>query len=113
MLHKNYYQLPLRNDHGADVIVWSTNNIRAFDVMYQDAHFTPRAIVEILNGNLKLPTDHKITYKDGYVFIGDEKLLSIRGWGALTGVGGYSFPHNVATDIQDSFGNWIAETLKR
>lgn len=113
MLHKNYYQLPLKNDHGADVIVWTINNMRAFDVVLEHPQFTPRAIVEVLNGVLKIPTDHKITYRDGYVYIGDERLLSIRGWGALTGIGGYNLPHNVATNIQDSFGNWIAETLKR
>lgn len=39
------------------------------------------------------------------------KIILLRGWGHLTGVGGLHLPPDVAAKIQDEFGEWIAKTL--
>ena len=38
-------------------------------------------------------------------------FITIRGWGNLTGVGGYSFSSQKASKIQDEFRDWIIYKL--
>jgi len=40
-------------------------------------------------------------------------FLTIRGWGNLTGIGGYNFDEEKASKIQDDFRDWIIEKLSK
>ena len=40
-----------------------------------------------------------------------QKFICIRGWGNLTGTGGYHFAEEKAIKIQDDFKNWIVYKL--
>lgn len=62
---------------------------------------------EIPNFNplLYSPSTTSITRNHG------EQFISIRGWGNLTGTGGYNFNETKASKIQDDFANWLIERL--
>jgi len=45
--------------------------------------------------------------------IGDVPVIDVRGWGWLTGAGALNIPADKAAQIQDQFGDWIAETLTK
>lgn len=72
-------------------------------------------ILAILNGNSTIPFPYEFKYEKEYVWIKIEenwfKIILLRGWGHLTGVGGLHLPPDVAAKIQDEFGEWIAKTL--
>lgn len=40
-------------------------------------------------------------------------LITIRGWGNLTGIGGYNFDGDKAAKIQDDFRDWIIYKLTK
>lgn len=67
------------------------------------------------NGNSTIPFPYEFKYEKEYVWIKIEenwfKIILLRGWGHLTGVGGLHLPPDVAAKIQDEFGEWIAKTL--
>mgnify|MGYP006998430548 FL=1 len=74
-----------------------------------------KIIIAILNGNSTIPFPYEFKYEKEYVWIKIEenwfKIILLRGWGHLTGVGGLHLPPDVAAKIQDEFGEWIAKTL--
>jgi hypothetical protein len=43
----------------------------------------------------------------------NEPVLSIRGWGYLTGIGGLRLDVNTAAQLQDQFGDYIVEQLNK
>jgi hypothetical protein len=57
------------------------------------------------NPLLYSPSTTSITRNHG------EQFISIRGWGNLTGTGGYKFSDEKASKIQDDFANWLVERL--
>jgi hypothetical protein len=42
-----------------------------------------------------------------------ELFITIRGWGNLTGTGGYNFDEEKAFKIQDDFRDWVIEKLNK
>jgi len=50
----------------------------------------------------------KLSFLDAIEILNDgQKFICIRGWGNLTGIGGYHFSEEKAIKIQDDFKNWI------
>ncbi len=50
----------------------------------------------------------KLSFLDAIEILNDgQKFICIRGWGNLTGTGGYHFSEEKAIKIQDDFKNWI------
>jgi hypothetical protein len=50
----------------------------------------------------------KLSFLDAIEILNDgQKFILIRGWGNLTGTGGYHFSEEKAIKIQDDFKNWI------
>lgn len=47
------------------------------------------------------------------VFNNGELFITIRGWGNLTGVGGYNLPPEDAEKIQDDFRDWMIYKLTK
>lgn len=73
-------------------------------------------IVRLLNGDI-LPVPYEFEsctefrYENCHVYQGDTKIIRIRGWGYLTGIGGLDLDPNLAMGIQDEFGNFIVDKL--
>ena len=54
----------------------------------------------------------KLSFLDAIEILNDgQKFICIRGWGNLTGTGGYHFTSEKASKIQDDFRDWIIYKL--
>ena len=54
----------------------------------------------------------KLSFLDAIEILNDgQKFICIRGWGNLTGIGGYHFTSEKASKIQDDFRDWIIYKL--
>lgn len=108
---KKYFKLPLVLDDWGG-IVWTEDYNRAFDFLLDDKN-SQKNTVDKLNGDFGKKVDGKLTYKDSYVMLDGENIISIRSWGRLTGTGGgLGLKPDKASNIQDEFGEWIIKTLK-
>lgn len=70
-------------------------------------------IVDCLNGNYKLQNNYNFSYdtQTGLIFLNNQPIIRLRGWGFLTGIGGYNLDADHAFEIQQSLGNWIINKL--
>ena len=116
---KEYYKFPLKMWEFMDIKVFTDDNKMAFDWLINIPRDTKQKLIDRINGINTEPYKIKKTFyqKDGIVYCriedkGQElKLFRIRGWGMLTGVGGYNLPADKAAEIQDTFTNYCVEML--
>jgi hypothetical protein len=107
--YKDVYQLPLENRHDW---IYDQNNNFVFQFMIDDEK-TEQKILDIINGkknfkNLDLIFKHEqgqILDKSGL------PIILIRGWGNLTGIGAKNLSVKEASNIQDTFADFIVKRL--
>ena len=109
---KDIYKFPL--------VEWGNSTSRVHD---QDGNFvfqfeyisksTMEKLLKCINGGLNLTNPHiSFRHEDGYILDNDHnKLILIRGWGNLTGIGAHNLPVEEAANIQDTFADFIVERL--
>ena len=102
---KKYYQLPLKYDGHS--YIWTSNGKMAFNSFVSNEDTLK--LVSILNEEISQKCNAQ--YSNGYIVIDGRKCLLVRGWGMLTGVGGYNLERSKAAEIQDSFANWCVNRL--
>ena len=120
---KKYYKFPLKMWKDFYIKVFTDDDKMAFDWMVNIPREIKDAYVSIINGerepkfNIKKEFYHK---NDGIVYckilegkdVGNVyKLFRIRGWGMLTGIGGYHLPEDKAAKIQDAFTDYCIKML--
>lgn len=118
---KQYYKFPLKMWEFMDIKVFTDDNKMAFDWLINVPRDTKQKLIDHINDNNIEPYKTKKTFylEDGIVYCRIEdkdqeiKLFRIRGWGMLTGVGGYNLPADKATEIQDAFANYCVEMLNK
>jgi hypothetical protein len=112
MIHEKYFKLPLESDEVDPSMVFTADYDRAFDFLIENSK-SKIAILEKLNGNITKSMDaHELTHKGGEIYVDGIKLLRIRSWGRLTGTGGgLGLSTEKAVEVQDSFAQWIIDTL--
>ena len=118
---KQYYKLPLKMWEFIDIKVFTDDNKMAFDWLVNIPRDIKQKLIDRINGNNTEPYKTKKTFyqKDGVVYCRIEykdqelKLFRIRGWGMLTGVGGYNLPADKAAEIQDTFTSYCVEMLNK
>ena len=116
---KQYYKLPLKMWEFMDIKVFTNDDKMAFDWLINIPRDIKQKLIDRINGIDTEPYKIKKTFyqKDGVVYcrIKDKdqelKLFRIRGWGMLTGVGGYNLLADKAAEIQDTFTNYCIEML--
>lgn len=104
-----------------EIKVFTDDDKMAFDWLINVPRDIKQKLIDRINGINNEPyKTKKIFYqKDGIVYCriedkGQElKLFRIRGWGMLTGVGGYNLPADKAAEIQDAFTNYCVEMLNK
>lgn len=69
-----------------------------------------KKLLNCINGENTERTN-KAVHKEGEIFIGDVHLITIRGWGNLTGYGGHRLSEKEAANVQDTFAEYIVEKL--
>ena len=116
---KQYYKFPLKMWEFMDIKVFTDDNKMAFDWLIDIPRDTKQKLIDRINGVDTEPYKTKKTFyqKDGIAYCHIEgkdqelKLFRIRGWGMLTGIGGYNLPVDKAVEIQDAFTNYCIEML--
>ena len=104
------YVRPFKNDENCEIYVRDANNHTVFNKCERNEELFTK-ILNKLNGssNEKIPVSHS----GGYILMNDRRILLIRGWGRLTGLGGFNLDSDEACEVQDDFANWIVETLNK
>jgi hypothetical protein len=118
---KNYYKFPLKMWKDFSTKVFTQENNMAFDWLLpwgEKYDGAKKRHLDKING---LPSDVPkmgVTYyhKDGKIIAkidgrNDLPIALIRGWGMLTGPGGYHLPEEKAAEIQDAFADYCIERL--
>jgi hypothetical protein len=117
---KKYFSFPLER---RNIKVFCSKGEMAFDFAFQmlfpNAYYAPdiydlclHAINEAFP--LKIfPLPATYDAEKGIVFIEGKEFIVIRGWGYLTGGGTFALglSHDEALEIQNSFGEYIAQIL--
>lgn len=107
------YQLPF---HQAKYGTWVYDALSHFIFQFQISNEkTRKEAVDILNGNLIPKQQNKFVHKDGMIYLDRDgelhEFILIRGWGGLTGIGGYNLSGEYASKIQDTLAEFIIEKL--
>ena len=116
---QEYYKLPLKVDEFCDIITWTADDKRAFDLLINMPLKQKQMFVAVLNGTSPHRRFKNQFYREGiHIYskapeLKDTPILRIRGWGYLTGVGGCHLDYETATQIQDEFGDFIVEQLNK
>lgn len=119
---KEYYKFPLKREEYDTVYVWTVNSHMALQFPLKGIHQKifeltikqKTAIVNIINGTpTKIDIDFsKIKDNAGDICIKNKVLFTIRGWGMLTGRGGFNLHTDKAIEIQEDFIDYIIDKLK-
>ena len=119
---KDYFKFPLKFDDFDISYIWTDNNQMAMNfITYENlandegvkkALEDKNNIIAILNGDIKGEYTDVSIDKDTIVCIDNKPKLIIRGWGMLTGTGGYKLSTKNAVEIQDAFRDYIVKKLK-
>ena len=118
MTFKEVYKFPLKVDDYCPIITWTADNQRAFDWCVDVSPEKQQELIDMINGTKQHQFKYKFCREDSYIFsenpiFKEEPVLSIRGWGYLTGVGGLHLASEEAIKIQDAFGDYIVEQLNK
>lgn len=108
---KDIYKLPLVLD---DIIrwVWDSNDNFVFQFTTDDEE-TTKNIIDLLNNKSDISIiGNKFYHINGSVYDNqDNQIILIRGWGNLTGTGSHNLKEEEAANIQDTFAEYIVNTL--
>jgi hypothetical protein len=121
-----YYKFPLKMWEGTTGKVFTDDNNMAFDWLLpygKQYNGIKQRLLDRINGYDYTPWAVKKTFYEndnGHIVCrveegenaGNEiKILLVRGWGMLTGVGGYNLDPSIASQIQDDFTEFILKQL--
>jgi hypothetical protein len=116
---KDMYSLPL---HKTDYISWvydkRSNFVFQFEPKFVNGDYAKgylefeNNVLNKLNGGSH-KFESEFTSKHGEIFYKHNHIITIRGWGNLTGIGAHNLPAETAALIQDTFCDWIIETLNK
>lgn len=120
---KKYFKFPLKMwEHFTGKVFTQENNM-AFDWLFpwgEKYDDVKQKHLDKINGLESNVPKEGITYihKEGRIIAqmddGSELGIAlIRGWGMLTGVGGYNLPADKAAEIQDAFADYCVEMLNK
>lgn len=112
MTYKDIYKFPLSKEDDFHW-VWDNEDNFVFQFEINDDRFQNN-VLEILNGERK-PLNNKniFSHKEGLIMLEDKPVITIRGWGNLTGSGAHKLSGDNAANIQDTFAEYIIETLNK
>lgn len=111
---KKYYKFPLKHDSDYRIKIMTDDYGMALDWLVDIADHLKDSLLNALNGKLdKWNPSGKFTLDKGYIYYNNKKILCVRGWGRLTGTGGYHLPEDKAAEIQDAFAEYCVEMLNK
>jgi hypothetical protein len=116
---RDYYKFPLKKEDDYRNVFTSDNRLAFQFLISDDSSFlkfddeSQQVIVDVINGEKKISHlwTSDLEYRNGNVLVDNRIVLTVRGWGMLTGVGAYNLPSDEAAKIQDDFGQYITNKL--
>ena len=107
--YKEVYQLPLEDQHG-----WIYDKKGNFVFQFLiDNEEMEKKLLDVINGKKNL-TNLDLVFKHEQGQVVDKSglpIILIRGWGNLTGTGAMNLSVEEASNIQDTFADFIVERL--
>jgi len=94
-----------------NIYAYSSNGIKTFTAFGDKAQTHMNHIVGLLNGEIAEKYDKADINVDKDRLYVSGILIMVRGWGALTGSGGYGLNPTDAAKIQDDFIQWVVDTI--
>ena len=120
---KKYYKFPLKMWRDFSMKVFTQENNMAFDWLLpwgEEYDNLKQRHLDKINGLESDVPKGGVTYvhEEGHIIAKFEdgkesKIALIRGWGMLTGPGGYHLPEDKAAEIQDAFAEYCVEMLNK
>ena len=107
--YKDIYEFPLRHDEGTDWVYDAKNQF-----VFQFEIGNPiliQLIMDKLNGIDTPSVNWNFTHNKGEISDNNTLYIIIRGWGNLTGSSALNLPIREAENIQDTFAEFIVNTL--
>ena len=118
--YKDIYKFPLRQwSYGSWVSDSVGNFVFQFEPRFTKGDYAEgwqeleSKALDAINGRGFF--DKEVYHEQGEIFVkGDsEAIITIRGWGNLTGTGGHNLKAEEAANIQDTFAEFIVEQLNK
>lgn len=119
---KKYYKFPLKMWEDFSIKVFTDDNKMAFDWLLPNGkkcnEYKQKVLNKINSLESDIPKEDAYYYHDeGRIIVKtqnkDLEIILIRGWGMLTGVGGYNLPADKAAEIQNAFAEYCVEMLNK
>ena len=109
---RDIYKFPLVELGYSIGRVYDSGNNFVFQ-FHIESKSTKEKLLKCINGEINLTNPHiSFRHEDGFILDNDHnKLILIRGWGNLTGIGAHNLPVEEAANIQDTFADFIVERL--
>lgn len=110
-----YKDPPFVKDEIGDWVYDSERNfLFQFEISWSNQDMIDR-LLSVINGETIFTNDElRFRHEGGYILDNlDQKILLIRGWGNLTGIGGLNLPEEQARNIQDTLAEFIVERLNK
>ena len=105
--------------YGFTVKVFTDDNNTAFDWLAKTTDDTKYKMLAKINGkDVTFKPNTHFRHSEGIIYVTTKdnieyKVCRIRGWGMLTGVGGYNLLSDKAAEIQDAFAEYCVEMLNK
>ena len=118
--YKDIYKFPLHTSkYGGWVYDAENNFVFQFEPYYNKEGQYRKGYLDFVKNVIKKLNgeEHKFestfSSNKGEIFYKGLHIITIRGWGNLTGVGSHNLPAEEAANIQDTFEQFIIETLNK
>lgn len=120
--YKDVYEMPLHKmGHSSWVMDAKSRFVFQFEPKFTDKgdyelgwEKFEEEILNCLNSIAPMPnTGLDFKHLEGVIYKGIMPVITIRGWGYLTGTGGLRLPAEEAANIQDTFAQFIVDTLNK
>jgi len=109
---RTYYSLPLVKDEVVNW-VWDSKDSFVFQFEFHDKD-KQQVLLDAINGDKLLEGEAVFRHDSGIISSDNEaKLILIRGWGRLTGTGGFNLEPEQAAHVQDTFAEFIVNQLNK
>lgn len=108
-----YYKFPFKLDESS-TFVMDNNGEHLFDFNDEIRTVFQMKYLRVINGEEKFNFNRTFSYDPKTQIISNLEglnIIQIRGWGGLTGIGGFNLPAEEATHVQDALGYYIANKL--
>lgn len=111
--YKDVYQFPLEDSMDIGYITDQKNNFVFQFTFYNEEK--RQLYLDVINGLNSFNNPELVfRHEDGYILGNDNKpRILIRGWGNLTGAGAMNLSGEEASNIQDTFAEYLVEQLNR